>query len=368
MTTYVNPSNSFQPLSEEMGRLFRYSGRQSFIADTSTTLVSDVDSVGVTDGPLGAFAKVSDSGLDFTVDTGEGVVEGALIATDEQNTVTLPDNDVVAIYLAIDPSVEGSIIVDHDQSGNVSGQPRTPLYEVETASSSVTGQTDLREIGEFLSVRNGRYETDDNSGVVVDNANDANLLGGSGPSFYAAVGQNEGITGAWTFENDISMNANNVNNVDRVTSHASNALIELAGGPSNDSPAVHTGGTGSSFVRFWDRSNSQPILQANEGGNVEIPNGSLDIHADFGHLSLHESDTGEQWNVAVSAQNLNLVNQSGGSGLLQLMPGGNVGVPNGVITTARGTAAVSGSERFIFVSSVEPSGTDGQDGDIWIQH
>lgn len=320
MATYVNPSNDFRPLSEEMGRLFRYSGRQSFIADTSTTLVSDVDSVGVTDGPLGAFAYVSDTGLDFTVDTGEAMVEGALVATDEQNTVTLPDNDIVTIYLAIDPSVEGSIIVDHDKSGNVSGQPRTPLYEVETASSSVSGQTDLREIGEFLNVRNDRYETDDNTGVEVDNANDANLLGGFGPSFYASVGQNEAITGAWTFENDVDIS----------------------------------------------------------GSNVDISDGRLDVRSTSTQIRLHETDTGAQWNTAVSSGNFNLV-ESGGSGLLQLFAGGNVEVPNGdltannvvagnVLDSGRGTAVVSGSERYIWVSGDAPSDSQGNDGDIWIEH
>lgn len=284
-----------------MGRLFRYTGHtQSYIAD-GVTLVSDVDSVGVTDGPLNAFVKVSDSGLDFTVDTGEAMIEGALVATDEQNTVTLPDNEIVIIYLAIDPSVEGSIIIDHDQSGNVSGLPRTPLYEVETASGSVSTESDERILGETITLQNNRYETDDNTGAEVDRANNANLLGGNGPSFYAAVGQNENISGSWTFNNNVTVN------------------------------------------------------------------GFLELFEEFTQLQITETDTNTRWITEVSSGNYNIFGAND-AGHIRVQSGGDFQAVNGTLHSNRGTAAVSGSERYIWVSSGSPSDSQGQDGDIWIEH
>lgn len=272
MTDYVNPSNDFRPLSEEMGRLFRYTGHTgAYIADSNTTLVSDVDSVGVTDGPLGAFAKVSDSGFDFTVDTGEGMVQGALLARDTQTTVTLPESSSGTIYLAHDPSVESGLIIDHDGSGNVSGFPRTPLYDFTTDTGGVSGETDVREIGEHINLVNQRYE---GGGHSVDQADNATTLGGNGPSFYASVSQSESIESLWTFNSGIDLASNSISNVASVDSPDTDATVLLGVGIADLS--LQTGGAGDGQVRFYDNANNQPIADFEEGGAVKFPNGDLE--------------------------------------------------------------------------------------------
>lgn len=208
MTDYVNPSNSFRPLSEEMGRLFRYSGHiDSFIAE-GTTLVSDVDSVGVSAGPHGAFEKVSTSGLTFTIDSGEAMVHGALLARDTETPVSLPPSDAGTIFLAWNPGSESDLIIDHDQSGNVTDHPRIPLYDFTTDTSNVSMDEDVRVTGEHIGVRNKRYETSDGSGMAVDQADNATKLGGNGPSYYAASGQNETIAGRWLFSEGFRVDSN----------------------------------------------------------------------------------------------------------------------------------------------------------------
>lgn len=272
MTEYVNPSNNFRPKSEEMGRVFRYAGHTpAFIADTTTTLVSDIDSVGVTAGPLGAFAKASETGLDFVVDTGEAMIQGALLAKDTQTTVTLPASSSGTIYLAWDPSVENGLIIDYDGSGNVSGIPRTALYDFTTDTSNVTGQTDQRNVGEDISVQNNRYE---GGGVSVDQADNSSKLGGVGPSAYGRLAQNESVNGTWTFNSSIDMASTDVNAVNAANSPANQAALLLGAGLVDIS--LTTGGGGNGTARIYDNANSQPIADFNEGGGVKFLNGDLE--------------------------------------------------------------------------------------------
>lgn len=306
MTDYVNPSNSFRPLSEEMGRLFRYTGHaHSYIADNAT-LVSDIDSVGVNAGPLNAFVKVSETGLDFEVDTGEAMIQGALVARDTRTTVSLPANDDGTIYLAWNPDVEHEIVIDYGTSGNVD-LPRTALYDYETDGSSITSDTDVRELGEFISTVNSRYETPTGDGIAVDEAIEASTagnaanLGGNSPSAFAQLAQDETVGGAWTYQNVVN---------------------------------IHAG---------------------------------LRLHNESVHLQMFETDTDSQWNHEVSSGNFNAYDADN-DGHIQALSGGDFHAPNGTLHSERGTAAVSGSERYIWVSDGSPSDSQGEDGDIWIEH
>lgn len=275
MTEYVNPSNGYAPQSEEMGRVFRYSGHTAgFIADPNTTLVSDVDGAGVAPGPHNAFAHVSTSGFDVTIDTGEAAVHGALLAKDAQTTVTLPESSSGTIYLAWDPSVTSEVIIDHDSSGNVSGVPGIPLYDFVTDTSSVTSQTDRRTLGESMELQNERYETSDGSGTAVDLAEDSNALSGKGQNAFAILAQNETVEGAWSFNSSVSMEQNSIQNVVSVDSPDSQATVLLGVGLADLS--VQTGGSGSGQVRIYDNAKSQPIADFNEGGGVKFPNGDLE--------------------------------------------------------------------------------------------
>lgn len=312
MTDYVNPSNDFRPLSEEMGRLFRYTGHaHSYIAD-GTTIVSDVDSVGVNEGPLNAFVKVSESGLDFEVDTGEAMIQGGLLARDTRTTVTLEANTNDTLYLAWEPSSEGTIIIDTGPSGNTDGLPRTPLYDFETDGSSIVSDTDVRELGEMINTVNSRYETPEGNGIAVDEAIEANTagnaanLGGNSPSAFAQLAQDETVTGAWTFDG-----ANQVTSEQFLLDSGGNGINFGVGGANDDRPFI-----------------------------APYVNGS----SEFGReITWIESD--DNWEIE-----------------------GGLHVPNGSISDSRGDMVVSGIQRHIFVADSSPSSSDGQHGDIWLEY
>lgn len=204
MTDYANPSNSFRPLSGEMGRTLRYTGHvKGYIAD-GITLVSDVDSAGLTEGPLNAFAEVSESGLDVTFDTGEASLNGAVIARDTETTVTLPQTSSVTVALAYEPSVEGNVIIDTEATitSQVGDVPTLPLYDFTTDTSGVTDRTDQRLLGERIETKNARYETSDSSGLAVDNAKQ---LGGAPASDYAQKDEGETIPGHRNFTGGVDI-------------------------------------------------------------------------------------------------------------------------------------------------------------------
>lgn len=350
MTDRVHPTQG-EASSQLTSGAIKWAAGSDWIVPSGTDYLAAF--AGLSGTPLNGFEEThSSSSYDVTIDTGEGFIGGRWMARDTTTTVTLASSTTnQTVYAGWESSTADSVVIGLDSAfSSTDDGRRTEIWEFDTDGSGTTASRKLH----------------DNS-MIHPRAEDADALGGVDSSNYARTDQNESFAGSVSFGNDVSMNANNVESASRVTSHANNALVEFDAGGSDDALALHTSGSGSSDVRIWDRSNSSFILQAHEGGNVEIPNGGLDIHADFGQLSLHESDTGEQWNVAASSNNLNLVNPNA-DGLFRVFPGGNVEAPNGVMSDSRGTAVVTGSHRYIWVSSNAPSDTDGQDGDIWIEH
>ncbi len=177
-------------------------------------------------------------------------------------------------------------------------------------------------------------------------------------------------TPIWEFNTDGSgvTSSSRVHDTDPIHPHAADADA-LAGVAASNYARTDLSETISPFWTF------DSGLDSN--GNVNI-DGGLDVRDEFGQISIHETDTGEQWNVAASSNNLNLTNPNT-SGLFRLFPGGNAEVPNGdltannvvagnVLDSGRGTAVVSGSERYVWVSGDAPSDSQGNDGDIWIEH
>lgn len=314
MTDYVNPSNNFRPLSEEMGRVFRYAGHaQSYIAD-GTTLVSDVDSVGVNAGPLNSFAKVSESGLDLEIDTGEAMVQGAILARDTRTTVTLPANSAGTIFLAWDPSVESTIIIDTEASGNVSELPQTPLYDFETDGSSIVSDTNQRALGEMITTVNSRYETPEGNGIAVDEAIEASVasnaanLGGNSPGVYARIDQDEDISGQWSIQS-----ASSVTSRSFLLDRGGYGFNFSTGGPGDERPFIAPYVNGSS--RFGRE------ITWNEGS--------------------------DQWEIE-----------------------GHVALPNGTISNERGVNMMTGDpdQGHIFQGSSSPSDSLGRDGDIFVEY
>lgn len=104
---------------------------------------------------INGFEHVSDSGLDITFDGGEAFIWGWL-ARDTQTTVTLPASSTVTISAGFDisatlsagesPADSENIIIGQD-SAFADADPRVPIYEVTTNSSSVTDATSVRPLG-----------------------------------------------------------------------------------------------------------------------------------------------------------------------------------------------------------------------------
>lgn len=388
MTTYVNPSNSFTTQSREIGRVFRYSGHtDSFIAD-GTTLVSDIDTVGVTTGPLNAFAKASESGLDFTIDTGEAMVEGALVASDEQTTVNLDPSDSGTIYLAWDPNSSHTIIIDSSTSGNTDGLPRTPLYDYTTDTTSVTSDTSVRVLGEHIGVQNNRYETSDSSGQPVDQADNAANLGGLSASSYAVLSQDEVWSGRPTFQDGAVIDTNNQNDpaleiigANAVDATGLSVVSDADSGQDDDGiimyglldPQTTSPGTGDT------------VLVAKGDGRVGInrysPVSALDVMGDAnirGEIGLHNHDINNINSLNGNDGQEVRINQGGGSDIALAMAGsggtgmisvrdtgnnsimdfndgGEVDVPNGNIETQNGFCITNASRAY----DVQKNGTDG---------
>lgn len=301
---------------------------------------------GLAGTPLNGFQEShSASSFDVDIDTGEAFVGGRWMARDDApTTVTLDSGQTnQTVYAGWESSTANSVKIGLDSAfSSTDDGRRTPIWEFDTDGSGVTNSDRV-------------HDTE----PIHPHADDADSLAGVSSSNYARTDISETFSSSISVGGNIALNNNDITNVASVQSGDTDARLNLNVGGSDI--ALQTGGSGSGAARVHDNSTGEPLVRFLEGGGTEF-------HAPFGHLKLFEADTNEQWNVAVSSQNLNLANQSGGSGLLRLFPGGNVAAPNGVLESSRGTAAVSGFERYIFVSSGSPSDSDGQDGDIWIEH
>lgn len=224
MTEYANPSNNFRPLSEPMSRCFKFAGHSDGFVVENDVIVSDVDSVGLTAGPLDGFRKTGESNLDVQIGSGEGLIDGTVVGKDMSTMVTLPANSTVTVVLAYVPSSESSLLIDTDANvtSSAGDVPRIDLYDFVTDADSITSQTDLRVVGEQIDVKNARYESSDGTGTVaVDNAT---ALDGVDSTQYARVDQNESIMGTWEFNDTIT-----------VDSPQNNPAIQINGANATDS-------------------------------------------------------------------------------------------------------------------------------------
>lgn len=103
---------------------------------------------------------------------------------------------------------------------------------------------------------------------------------------------------------------------------------------------VWTGGGGSNAIQVYDQSNTQYIARFNEGGNVEIPNGFLDV----GENNLKSVGTtyykNDQRILPLSSESrFQYDDGTDWIDLLNLKDNGNVGIPNGQTLLQDGSAS-----------------------------
>lgn len=109
----------------------------------------------ITTANLLGFSEASRTGLDITLNGGEAFVFGWL-CRDRTTTITLPASSLVTICVGFNPdavlttgqapTASDNIILDVESAfGN--GAPKLPLYEVDTAASTIRSVTDIRPMG-----------------------------------------------------------------------------------------------------------------------------------------------------------------------------------------------------------------------------
>lgn len=149
MTDAVDPSLGSDGQGFMIAQAIKQHGAvgDGWIAASSTAYAADSQNSGISGAPLNAFAKVSESGLDVTFDTGEAFIGGSWVARDTQTTYTLADNTTgQTVYVGWDAESADTVIIG--KSGDfTSKDPKIPLYTFDTSSGSVTSETDDRVIG-----------------------------------------------------------------------------------------------------------------------------------------------------------------------------------------------------------------------------
>lgn len=154
MTEKVDPSPSSDGQAYMIAQAIEQHGAvgSGWIVPDSESYAADHPNSGVSGTPLGAFAKVGESGLDVTFDTGEAFVGGAWLAKDTQTTISLADNTAgqsVVLGWDYDGADDVKIGVPGASPGDTFDalDPRIPLYEFDTDSGAVSAQTDQRTTG-----------------------------------------------------------------------------------------------------------------------------------------------------------------------------------------------------------------------------
>lgn len=104
---------------------------------------------------VNAFAEVTRSGLDLTLDGGEAFVSGWL-CRDRTTMLTLPANSTVTVYVGFNadailaagesPAENENIIIDTG-AGFSTDDPKLALYEIVTGSTAISSLNDVRPLG-----------------------------------------------------------------------------------------------------------------------------------------------------------------------------------------------------------------------------
>lgn len=176
MTDRIEPTQGQGRLlsSTRLQTALRYGGGDWIVpSDEDVQASRDPD---LANGPLGAFDYVSDTGLDCTIDTGEAFVGGSYVARDTQTTVTLNASTTNYVAVGYDYTATDALVVDIE-ANFPSTSESVRVWEVTTDSTSVTGTSNLRPLGEQATHYNTRYDSDRNG--VVDEAETAQTLTGN---------------------------------------------------------------------------------------------------------------------------------------------------------------------------------------------
>jgi len=147
MTSKANPTPNSNFRARETSAAIRYGGKDWVVPDTERKQ-EDTEG-GINSGPLNAFnASHSASSFDVTIDTGEGFVDGAWVATDTTTTVTLASSTSnQSVYVGWDYASGDTVLVGTSSAFD-SNDPKMEVWEFDTDGSGVTSATDRRDTDE----------------------------------------------------------------------------------------------------------------------------------------------------------------------------------------------------------------------------
>jgi hypothetical protein len=141
--------------NDELSQIFNQFS-EGWIVDTGTTPAAR-RRPNIDETALNSFAFVSSNGLDVTIDAGEAFV-GGWCARDVKTTISVPANDTATIVVGwdLDAFFDTATDPNRDAADDVFVQlqrntdpdyPATPIFDVTTDSSSLSGFTDRRNLG-----------------------------------------------------------------------------------------------------------------------------------------------------------------------------------------------------------------------------
>lgn len=147
MTEKVHLSFNRTIRNREVSAAIRYGGgTDGWIASADERLVEDSEG-DLAAGPLAAFDHAGSNGLDVTIDTGEALVEGAYLATDDQHTVSLTASTAdQTVYVGWRDGAADTIVVGLD-TAFAGPDHRIAAWSFDTDGSGVTAVVDERDIG-----------------------------------------------------------------------------------------------------------------------------------------------------------------------------------------------------------------------------
>ncbi|WP_394743310.1 hypothetical protein [Natronococcus roseus] len=143
------------------------------------------------------YVPSNSEGLEVEINTGEAVVEGAILARDDRTDVTLDDNSSgQTVYVGWAHNATDTVIVGLEgEFGD--DDPRLPIYEFDTADGEVDDYEDLRPVGienaqsdMFYSRAAADEEFLSSSGGIVEGGN-LELRDGASVNLYSEGGSYE---------------------------------------------------------------------------------------------------------------------------------------------------------------------------------
>lgn len=207
------------------------------------------------------------------------------------------------------------------------------------ANTSITGDLDMQEgqiknIGtgntKFLSDGDLQFTT---SGTEIRDSGDNSAIDFQNNYFRTQTRMD--VESGLRMESTLDANGNNINNAADIHSNNDQAEIRLLDG----TVSVESGGGGSDVIQWYDDSNGRDILRGTEGGNVDIPNGNLDMNSNqinnvgsltVGDNGILNSDSYAKLETSGGgSSNWAIYDSANSQHIASFKEGGNVDFPNG---------------------------------------